>query len=233
MTRDDEDEDEVEVERATRRRATTLRDDDAPTAARIRSRHSVTPGAIMVAVSASASTTSEPSARSLRARGAPRPRASARASVATRAMSREEWFKDDDRGVILYDGVCNLCNGAVNFALEYDAEPSRGSVRFAALQSETGRAMLVNAGRDADDISSIVFVEGAAPSESYVKSEAILRIARRMRAPFPQLSALGSLVPRAIGDFVYDAVADNRYSLLGKRDACRFGDDENDERFLR
>ncbi len=183
----------------------------------------------MVAVSASASTTNEPS---LRAR-APRPRASARASVATRAMSREEWFKDDDRGVILYDGVCNLCNGAVNFALEYDAEPSRGSVRFAALQSETGRAMLVNAGRDADDISSIVFVEGAAPSESYVKSEAILRIARRMRAPFPQLSALGSLVPRAIGDFVYDAVADNRYSLLGKRDACRFGDDENDERFLR
>ena len=231
MTRDDEDEDEVEVERATRRRAATLRDDDAPTAARIRTRQSVTPGAIfMVAVSASASTTSEPS---LRARGGARPRASARASVATRAMSREEWFKDDDRGVILYDGVCNLCNGAVNFALEYDAEPSRGSVRFAALQGETGRAMLVNAGRDADDISSIVFVEGAAPSESYVKSEAILRIARRMRAPFPQLSALGSLVPRAIGDFVYDAVADNRYSLLGKRDACRFGDDENDERFLR
>ena len=184
----------------------------------------------MVAVSASASTTSEPS---LRARGGARPRASARASVATRAMSREEWFKDDDRGVILYDGVCNLCNGAVNFALEYDAEPSRGSVRFAALQSETGRAMLVNAGRDADDISSIVFVEGAMV-ESYVKSEAILRIARRMRAPFPQLSALGSLVPRAIGDFVYDAVADNRYSLLGKRDACpNLYDDENDERFLR
>jgi len=140
--------------------------------------------------------------------------------------------ESDARGIILYDGVCNLCNGAVNFAMEYDSDRTSGSVRFAALQSDAGRALLRNCGREETDISSIVFVEGPRPEESYVKSEAILRIAKRMRAPFPQLSALGSVVPRAIGDFVYDLVADNRYSILGKRDVCRLGDDANDDRFI-
>lgn len=151
----------------------------------------------------------------------------------TRATVRDLFTEREARGIILYDGVCNLCNGAVNFAMEYDGDRSSGSVRFAALQSDAGRALLRNCGREETDISSIVFVEGPGPEESYVKSEAILRIAKRMRAPFPQLSALGSMVPRVIGDFVYDLVANNRYSILGKRDVCRLGDDENDDRFIR
>jgi predicted DCC family thiol-disulfide oxidoreductase YuxK len=144
-----------------------------------------------------------------------------------------QWFTDDDeRGVILYDGVCNLCNSAVNFAIEYDADVTgRGSLRFAALQSDAGRAMLVRAGRDADDISSIVFVERGGVAR--VKSDAILAIAKRLRAPFPQLSALGRVfVPRMLGDAVYDLVANNRYAVLGKRDVCRLGDETHDDRFL-
>jgi predicted DCC family thiol-disulfide oxidoreductase YuxK len=68
--------------------------------------------------------------------------------------------------VILFDGVCNLCNGGVNLALDLDPP---GELRFAALQSSAGRALLRRSGRDASDISSIVLVER---DRSYVKSGA-------------------------------------------------------------
>lgn len=87
----------------------------------------------------------------------------------------------DDHPVILFDGVCNLCNGGVNFALDWDPA---GRFRFAALQSESGRALLVRAGRRPDDISSIVLVER---DRAYVKSEAVLRIASKLGNPFPFL----------------------------------------------
>merc|ERR1712028_277415 len=64
-------------------------------------------------------------------------------------------FRDDDRPIILFDGVCNLCNTAVNLALDWD--PS-GKLRFAALQSNVGRSLLEVNGRNANDISSIVLV---------------------------------------------------------------------------
>lgn len=163
-----------------------------------------------------------------------RPRARRNAhAIRSGTADDSQWFTDDDdRGVILYDGVCNLCNAAVNFAIEYDADDTgRGSVRFAALQSDVGRAMLVRAGRDADDISSIVFVERGGVAR--VKSDAILAIAKRLRAPFPQLSALGRVfVPRILGDAVYDLVANNRYAVLGRRDVCRLGDETHEDRFL-
>lgn len=172
-------------------------------------------------------------------RGRSRAGVAREAASSTRATGSEVRVEDlfpegERRGIILYDGVCNLCNGAVNFAIANDGNGGRGgSVRFAALQSETGRRLLRNAGRDAEDISSIVFVEAANSEASYVKSEAVLRIAKRMRAPFPQLAAIGSVFPRALGDLAYDLVADNRYFILGRRDECRLGDDVHDDRFLR
>jgi len=158
-----------------------------------------------------------------------------RRACATRAASEPRsraLFASDDRGIILYDGVCNLCNGAVNFALTHDRDRARGSVRFAALQSSVGRALLEEAGRDADDISSIVYVE--ASGTAYAKSEAILRIARDLLgAPLGGAASVAMwAVPRAVGDWVYDRVANNRYSILGRRDECRFGVDEDDDRFL-
>ena len=133
--------------------------------------------------------------------------------------------------MILYDGVCNLCNGGVNFAIDMDAKAS-GSVRFAALQSDVGRAMLRDCGRNADDISSIVFV--VSPTRAYVKSEAVLRIAEYMKPPLPTLGGFGMLFPTPLGDFVYDLVADNRYNILGMRDECRLGRDDAEfkDRFL-
>ena len=133
-------------------------------------------------------------------------------------------FQTDQRPVILFDGVCNMCNSAVNLALEWDPN---GKLRFSALQSKVGRALLEANGRKADDVSSIVLVtkDGA-----YIKSDAILKITEEL-TPFPLLplkpaAALGIiLVPKFLRDIIYDGIADNRYQIMGKKEKCRFDAD--------
>ena len=92
---------------------------------------------------------------------------SSRSAVRASATTVDDYFAQDKRPVILFDGVCNLCNVAVNVVLQTErtAADSPGAVRFAALQSAAGRALLQRAGRAPDDISSIVLVEptGQAP----------------------------------------------------------------------
>lgn len=105
--------------------------------------------------------------------------------------------------------------------------------RFTPLQSEVGKGLLRFCGRQDDDLSSMVVVDSS--GQHFLKSDAALRIAREI-APFPFLGkaveALGSfLIPRLARDGLYDQVADNRYSILGKRE-CRITDPEEDDRFL-
>eukprot|EP00850_Spirogloea_muscicola_P011562 SM000072S21196 [mRNA] locus=s72:255008:256255:- [translate_table: standard] len=138
----------------------------------------------------------------------------------------DRYFATDPRPIILFDGVCNMCNGFVNFMLDGDKD---GKVRFAALQSEAGRALLRRSGRAPNDISSIVLVE---QDGSYIKSEAVLKIARYLDFPFPPLSSLGFVAPGFLRDSFYDLVANNRYSILGKRDNCRISDNNFKERFI-
>jgi len=148
----------------------------------------MTARAILPTRAALAASTSAPAprrpARSARrvAGAAPRPRrrpSASASSSATDGASDDDADRllDDPRGdryfdagdarpVILFDGVCNLCNGGVNLALDLDPP---GELRFAALQSSAGRALLRRSGRDASDISSIVLVER---DRSYVKSGA-------------------------------------------------------------
>lgn len=95
--------------------------------------------------------------------------------------------------------VCR-CNGGVNTALNFD---KKGALRFAALQSEAGKRLLKRSGRAPDDISSIVLVEA---SGSYVKSEAVLRIAKYLEIPFPVMAQLGFPFPLFFRDAIYDAV---------------------------
>ena len=141
-------------------------------------------------------------------------------------------FDRDSRPIILFDGVCNLCNGAVNTAIDWDPN---AKLRFSALQSNVGRALLQAHGREADDISSIVFVTS---DGAYVKSDAILGITEELNPlPFlplrPFAKVASSLVPTFLRDLIYDGVADNRYSIMGKRDECRFdADGEFDDRFV-
>ena len=125
-----------------------------------------------------------------------------------------------------------MCNSAVNLALDWDP---RGQLRFAALQSNVGRALLQAHGREADDISSIVFVT---PKGAYTKSDAILGITRELNPlpflPLRPVAMFGQLVvPQILRDAIYDGVADNRYSIMGMRDGCCFdANGEFDDRFV-
>jgi predicted DCC family thiol-disulfide oxidoreductase YuxK len=114
-----------------------------------------------------------------------------------------------DQSIVLFDGVCNLCNGLVQFILPRDPA---GRFRFASLQSDAARRLLKG---DAP-VETIVLIE---EGKTYVKSAAALRIARRLRFPWPLLYAL-TVVPRGLRDIVYDWVARHRYVWFGKRDVC-------------
>ena len=138
-------------------------------------------------------------------------------------------FAVDKRPVILFDGICNLCNGGVNFVLDFDRS-AKGDFRFAGLQSECGRELLQRSGRRPDDISSIVLVY---EDRSYVRSEAVLRIGRGLRLPLlSDLTRPAMFVPAPIRDGVYNVVAKNRYNLFGKAQSCRLSDDRFEERFV-
>eukprot|EP00286_Rhodomonas_abbreviata_P001649 CAMPEP_0181289196 /NCGR_PEP_ID=MMETSP1101-20121128/752_1 /TAXON_ID=46948 /ORGANISM="Rhodomonas abbreviata, Strain Caron Lab Isolate" /LENGTH=175 /DNA_ID=CAMNT_0023393399 /DNA_START=151 /DNA_END=678 /DNA_ORIENTATION=+ len=147
-------------------------------------------------------------------------------------------FASDQRPVILYDGVCNLCNGGVNFMLDWDnPNASKGTFRFAALQSDVGKALLQRGGRAPDDLSSIVLA--TKDGNTYTESEAILRIGQGLGegtvlwpiAPLASGLAL-KLVPRFIRDPVYHYISENRYKFFGISEECRLMDDRFDERFI-
>ncbi len=132
---------------------------------------------------------------------------------------------DAPRAVVLFDGVCNLCNGFVRFVIPRDP---LGRIRFAALQSEAARRLMAPTGVTRGDADSIVLVER---ERAFVRSEAALRIARQLRFPWPLLYGL-VVVPRPIRDWAYDIVARNRYRWFGRRDVCMMPGPETQDRFL-
>ena len=127
---------------------------------------------------------------------------------------------------ILFDGVCNLCNGFVRFVVRRD--PAAG-FRFAALQSPAAAALLREAGVASPLPDSVILVEDG---RVYLRSGAALRIARGLRFPWP-LAYAAIVVPRFIRDRVYDAVAARRYRWFGRRDVCMVPTPELQKRFLK
>lgn len=128
-----------------------------------------------------------------------------------------------ERAVILFDGVCNLCNAWVDFVVRHDEE---GRFRFAPLQSDVARDLLKGAPADLPD--SIVLVEG---HSVWTRSTAALRVARALGLPW-SLAWAFIVVPPALRDAVYDWVARNRYRWFGKRETCRVPTPEERARFL-
>lgn len=130
--------------------------------------------------------------------------------------------------VVLFDGVCNLCSGAVRFIAERDPE---GIFRFASLQSDVGRQLLRDHGVEPaeGDPDTIVLIDHGRPFE---RSTAALHIARRLGGPYRLIFLIGSLMPRFLRDLVYDFVARHRYRWFGKRDACMVPTPELRARFL-
>jgi len=132
---------------------------------------------------------------------------------------------ENERPVILFDGVCNLCTGSVQFVIARD---SRKRFRFASLQSPVAENLLGAQGRDGDRLESGVLVVG---ERTYRKSTAALLIARRLDGLWPLLAAF-LLIPRPLRDAVYGWIGKRRYRLFGKRDACWVPSAELTERFL-
>jgi predicted DCC family thiol-disulfide oxidoreductase YuxK len=133
-----------------------------------------------------------------------------------------------DTPVLLFDGVCNLCNGFVRFILKRDPH---GRVRFASLQSASARALLEPRGFSPGETrlpDSVALVEGP---RVFLKSTASLRVMRLLRFPWPVFYAL-IVVPRPVRDWVYDTIARHRYRWFGRREVCMVPTADLRRRFL-
>lgn len=116
--------------------------------------------------------------------------------------------------MILFDGICNLCNGSVIFVLEHEQDHE---FRFASIQSETGKELLQWCGLPSNYSRAVVYIENG---KTYLGSAATLKIGQRLIFPWSILSYAGSIVPKFIRDWVYDQIATHRYQWFGKRDVC-------------
>ena len=120
--------------------------------------------------------------------------------------------------VVLFDGVCNLCNGAVNFIIDRD---SQGRFRFASRQSAAGQELLRAHGLPPARMDSLICIAGG---RAHLKSSALIAIARGLGGWWALPGRAGSLLPRFLRDWFYDRVAANRYRWFGRREVCRVPD---------
>lgn len=133
--------------------------------------------------------------------------------------------KLDKKELILFDGVCNLCNNSVDFIIRRD---KKGIFLFTSLQSETGQEILKHFQLPSQDFETVLLLR---EGRMYKKSGAALRIARHLNAPWPVLYVFIWL-PAFIRDFFYDLIAKNRYKLFGKKDSCRLPTAEERSLFI-
>lgn len=128
-------------------------------------------------------------------------------------------------GLMLFDGVCALCDGTVRTVLRLDRE---GAIGFTPIQSPYGRVLAGRHGLDPDKPVSFLFLDNGRP---LTKTAAIGALLRRLPAPWRWLAVIERL-PRRPMDAVYDCVAANRYRLTGRRDRCRVPTPEQRGRFV-
>lgn len=141
-------------------------------------------------------------------------------------MSEE--IAPNEAPLLLYDGVCGFCNGAVQFILSRDRV---GTMRFSPLQSDVGEA--VKARHEfLRNVDSVVFVERTKDGERvFVKSSGALKVASYLGGPWKLLLAF-RLVPAFVRDVFYDLFAKNRYRFFGKKDACMIPPRDVRNRFI-
>ncbi len=125
-----------------------------------------------------------------------------------------------ERTLMLYDGVCGLCDFGVQFILSRD---KRDHFQFAALQTDLAAEVLARHGLDAKEMATFYIVDGVGTEAEVVRdrSRACLRVLSRLGGGYRVLGAIAWVVPRFVLDGLYRAVSANRYRMFGKRDACR------------
>jgi predicted DCC family thiol-disulfide oxidoreductase YuxK len=131
----------------------------------------------------------------------------------------------DDKIILLFDGICNLCNSSVNFVLDHD---KHDRFRFASLQSETAKKILAGTGMGDTPLDSAALIENG---KVYLRSDVALRAAWHLGGGWALFYAF-AIVPRFMRDWIYNWIAKNRYSWFGKRESCRMPDAQTRAKFL-
>lgn len=129
-----------------------------------------------------------------------------------------------NKQILLFDGVCNLCNGFVQFVITRDTEEVYS---FASLQSDIGQQLLQQY-HIADDLSSVILI---ANNKAYTQSDVPLRVGQTLGGLW-SIARLGWIVPKFIRDFVYNFIAKNRYRWFGKEETCMLPQPKWKKRFL-
>ncbi|TAD96888.1 MAG: thiol-disulfide oxidoreductase DCC family protein [Bacteroidetes bacterium] len=130
-----------------------------------------------------------------------------------------------EKPILLFDGVCNLCDSIVQFIIKADPE---GKFMFASLQSEKGQELLKKFGFPTENFDSFVLIDQEKSAE---KSTAALQVLKKLGG-FWQLFYIFILIPKPIRDFVYEMIAKNRYRFFGKKDSCLIPTPELKARFF-
>ncbi|MBP6181007.1 DUF393 domain-containing protein [Flavobacterium sp.] len=131
-----------------------------------------------------------------------------------------------DKKIILFDGVCNLCNSAVQFIIKHD---TKDVFRFVALQSDLGQEIIKYIGINTKNIDSIILYQPGIAY--YYKSEAALEIAESLGGFF-NLATLCTILPSSFSNYIYDYIAKNRYKWYGKKESCMIPTKELQAKFL-
>ena len=127
--------------------------------------------------------------------------------------------------IILFDGECNLCNAFVQFIIKRDPE---AKFKFASIQSESGKSLLIKCGGATNDFDSLVYIKG---NTCFLKSSAGIKILIDLGGIW-QLFNVFVIIPKFIRDFLYNLIAKSRYKLFGKRDTCMIPTPDIRKRFL-
>ena len=139
--------------------------------------------------------------------------------------------RSEGNPIVLYDGVCGLCNRLVQFLLKRD---KHARLRFASLQSDFAAKVLTRHGLDPKDLDTLhVVINYEQPDERILnRSNAVLRAGEELGTPWKVLASIARIIPRALRDIAYRLVARNRYRVFGKYETCMLPDPNQRARFL-
>jgi predicted DCC family thiol-disulfide oxidoreductase YuxK len=131
----------------------------------------------------------------------------------------------NNKSIILFDGVCNLCNASVNFIIKHD---KKERFLFASLQSDAAKEILLQFPSKKIELSSLILIENG---KIYEKSSAILKITKHLNSGL-NLFYIFKIIPKLLRDKLYSIIAKNRYKWFGKKSSCMIPTKKQKNRFI-
>lgn len=129
------------------------------------------------------------------------------------------------QNIIFFDGVCNFCNGAVNFIIKRDIN---NKFLFSSLQSDNAKKILSQYHKNNTDLNTLILIKN---DTLFEKSDAVIEITKEFSGLWFLVSYF-KILPQSLRDFIYSFIAKNRYKLFGKKESCMIPTKEQKKRFL-